>query len=389
MTGPLRPILDPDRARAAMFCVDWLGCALEGLAERGEATGGEADTTGRCSLIGRRATTDDPAEAAVHNARLARLSPRTDLDMTSGVSPGPLVVSAAFAIAEAEDFTGAMFLERVVHGYEVVVDLARTLALARCPASESAWRLGFAAGSAVRGLQPDAEPMTVTPASGAATAGLSEALSQQRGTPATPFAPLAARRAGGDWLLHEVSVRPYALAPHVQPAADAALRLARELPAEAVITSIEAYLPPGLILLGETGGFSHPEAASRSIPLAIALALRGEEPDSLSHASAPPPDPAVTALASAITLRTAPTGSGEVRVTLASGESVHAALRPAWGHPDFPLTAPELIGKALGLARKQSVLSPRAVRGAAHGFIALMSGGGLSRVTEALKDAGA
>lgn len=117
---------DSVSARAKLAVLDWAGSALAGLDSDSarkvgalmEELGGPSEAT----VIGRKERR--PAlHAALLNGVQASIYEVDDVHLDCRVHPGLPIVSAAFALAEREGFSGRRLIEAVVAGYEVLVRL--------------------------------------------------------------------------------------------------------------------------------------------------------------------------------------------------------------------------------------------------------------------------
>ena len=125
-----RPITQDDRARAALHVLDWIGCAVIGATTApGEVMKdyGRYEPGGSCKAIG---VGDVRAEtAAFVNGAFGNVLEMDDIHRTSVLHPGPVVIPAALAAAQAQGAETAAFLDALIRGYEVVIRIGASVGL--------------------------------------------------------------------------------------------------------------------------------------------------------------------------------------------------------------------------------------------------------------------
>ena len=104
----------PDRVRAALHLIDWLGCALAGA----------SGPAGRAIAQGAKAGANPFSATGVAGATamggLGSLLEMDDVHRTALLHPGPVVIPAALAVAH---HMGADILAAILAGYETMVRL--------------------------------------------------------------------------------------------------------------------------------------------------------------------------------------------------------------------------------------------------------------------------
>lgn len=127
-----RPVDAETRARAALHVLDWVGCAVLGArAEPGKRMaawarlhgGGEAGRMAHGIGIGRAGL----LQAVLMNGAVGNIMEMDDVHRTSILHPGPVVIPAALAVAEAAKASGDEFLDATVRGYEAVIRIGRSV----------------------------------------------------------------------------------------------------------------------------------------------------------------------------------------------------------------------------------------------------------------------
>ncbi|MDA0367868.1 MAG: MmgE/PrpD family protein [Proteobacteria bacterium] len=125
-----RPITQDDRTRAALHVLDWIGCAVIGATTvPGEVMKdyGRYEPGGSSKAIG---VGDVRAEtAAFVNGAFGNVLEMDDIHRTSVLHPGPVVIPAALAIAQATGAETTAFLDALIRGYEVVIRIGASVGL--------------------------------------------------------------------------------------------------------------------------------------------------------------------------------------------------------------------------------------------------------------------
>ncbi len=265
----MRPVSAADRRKAALHVLDFVGCAAigattaAGRALRAHAVGaGEGPSR---VILGPAVPA---AAAAFANGGFGNVLEMDDIHRTSILHPGPVVVPAALAVAEARGADGAGFLDAVVAGYEAMARVGRSVGpghyrlwhntgtcgpfgaaaavgrLLGLSADAMVWALGNAGTQASGPWQTRREPQMAKQlhTARAAHAGLVAAELAACGFTGPAFIlegpeafyaatcpdpdPAAVLVGPEDpWLVHETSFKPWPACRHAHPAIDAALAL--------------------------------------------------------------------------------------------------------------------------------------------------------------------
>lgn len=432
-----RPVAADDRARAALHVLDWIGCAMIGAAEPAGVIlrrTGPSLGAGPCHAIGVAVGLAAPAAAFV-NGGFGNILEMDDIHRTSILHPGPVVVPAALAVAEARGADTGAFLDAVVRGYEAVIRIGRSVGpghyanwhntstcgpfgaaaaagdLLGLDDAAMVWALGNAGTQASGPWRCRHEPVMSKQlhTARAAHAGLVSAELAAAGftgpafilegtngfydamaPDAEPDAVLAGPEAG--WLVHETSFKPWPACRHAHAAIDAALLLRekRVRPEDVAALGIETY--------GDAARFCDRPApttvieAKFSLQHAVAVTLADGPPPLEAFAPAAIARPEIAALREKAWVNVTPRydaayprhyGSGVV-ATLAGGERVEAHVPDALGDPENPVDAARVEEKARTLMAAGGLdnAAVEAIVGAAQ---ALAGGGPLAALLVALK----
>ncbi|MEM6492499.1 MAG: MmgE/PrpD family protein, partial [Pseudomonadota bacterium] len=122
-----RPVSPADRDRARAHLRDWIACAALGAAAPVGAILARAvahEPPGPCGLLtGERA---GPMAAAYVNGGLGGADEMDDLHRAAILHPGPVVIPAAIAAAEATDAPPDRLLDAIIRGYEAACRIGAT-----------------------------------------------------------------------------------------------------------------------------------------------------------------------------------------------------------------------------------------------------------------------
>lgn len=397
----MRPVDEPARARAALAVLDWAGCAVAGAASpagRLMLDRAAAQGEGTASLVGRTARVA-PSAAACGNGALGNVLEMDDVDKRAVLHPGPTVIPAALALAEACGASGPDLLDAVVRGYEAVIRIGRATgpghyrmwhttatcgpfgAAAACASlldlDMEGWTdaLGLA-GTTAGGLwQTRHEPRSLAKqwhAARAAQSGLdAAAMAQVRfAGPAFilegPQGLFAAACPDGEveavvgapdagWAIHDVSIKPWGACRHAHAAIDAALMLRSIDPAD--IAAIEVVSYPAAVDFCDKRAPATVIEAKFSFQHAVAITLLDGRPPLAAFEPAAIARTDVAALRRLTSVKAGEPYAGayparygaEVAVTLRSGEVHRAAAPDAWGDPENPVSRDDVIAKARDL----------------------------------------
>jgi 2-methylcitrate dehydratase PrpD len=262
-----RPVDRRTQLRATHHLLDWLGCAALG-ARQPAAQGFLADTSDINSSNHRTLGGTSRAwfSALQANAAFGNMLEMDDLDRASILHPGPVIVPTAIAMAERVGASGQQLLNAIVRGYEATIRIGRALGTKHYAFFHNTSTCGTfgAAAAAADLLQLDIERTTWALANaGSRTGGLWQMRHEacetkslhnvQAAQTGMQAAMLAAQGVRGpssllegvqgmfaamspgasaadvvsglnrDWLIHEVSFKPWPACRHAHPTIDAAL----------------------------------------------------------------------------------------------------------------------------------------------------------------------
>ena len=429
-----REVTQSDRERAALHVLDWIGCAVIGAATPvGAVTKdyGALQPAGPCKAIGVgevRAET-----AAFVNGAYGNVLEMDDIHGPSILHPGPVVIPAALACAQAVGADSASFLDAVVRGYDAVIRIGTSVGLGHYKYFHNTATCGpfgaAAAAGVLLGLDDDGLVHALgnagTSAGGlwqvrhedamskqlhtarAAQSGLVTAQLAARGFTGPAFIlegehgfyaalcsdadpSLVTAGPGDRWRIFDTSFKPWAACRHAHAITDAALLLREQVdPADVARVAVRSYADAVAFC-------DRPEPATTveakfSAQHVVAVVLVDGPP---TLASFDPPAIARTDLAAArarVTIEAAePYASAypmhygaEVEATLASGGVVSAAVRDALGDPANPVSEDAVTAKARELMAAGGMLEQNiaAIVGATG---ALAAGGTLDEMTALL-----
>jgi 2-methylcitrate dehydratase PrpD len=403
----MRPVDAAARRRAALHLIDWLGCALAGSVSQPALIARRVfgNVSGPARLVGGGRAS--PQDAAYLNGIPGNVLEMDDVHRRAILHPAPTVVPALLAAA-GEATTPQAFLDALVRGYEAVIRIGRALGPAHyaffhntatagpfgaAMAAGSLFGLTQAqmvcalgnAGTVAAGLWQCRHEAVMTKqlhCAHAAQAGfLAAALAREGFTgPATlldgPQGFFAALCKDGDkaavthgmeddWLIHEVSFKPWPACRHAHPAIDAA-RLAKQEIAGRTIRAIRLETYRDAIEFCDKPTPADIGEAKFSLQHAVAIALHRDAP---ALADFEPPaigDAAIVALrakvsvaeSTDITQRYPGHFGARIAITLTDGTELRAETKDALGDPEYPLDDAAILGKAVMLAA--SVAVPKA-----------------------------
>ena len=436
-----RPVKPAYRRRAALHVLDWSGCAIAGAdsdAARAMMTGLAGEGAGDCTAIGAE-TPVSALTAALINGALGNVLEMDDVDKRAILHPGPSVIPAALAAAQVEGADGAALLTGVVRGYEAVIALGRAVGpghyafwhnTGTCgplgAAAAAASVMGLSAAHSVRALglagtqasgfwQTRHEPASMAKqlhTARAAHAGLSAALLARAGM-AGPERILEGPQGffaatcpgsdpedvladhGADWLIEQVSFKPWPACRHAHPVIDAALA-AREAGVRAAeVEAVSVITYPDAVAFCDKPQPQSVIEAKFSLQHAVAVVLLFGRPE-LSHFE---PEvfnrPDVRDAAAKVHVKAgnpykdrypAHYGAG-LSVTLAGGGSQGFEAPDALGDPENPLGEDALADKArilMGAGGLDAAAAERLIEAS----LALAEGGAVGDYAVALNGAG-
>lgn len=382
-----RPVSAADRARAALHLLDWTGCAMAALASA-------PAKAMRAALAGQGGGS---LSRVLLDGTLGNVLEMDDVDKRAILHPGPTVIPAALAAADAET-DGTTLLDGIVRGYEAVIRVGRAVG----PGHYAFWHNtgtcgpfgAAAAASSVLGLDArltaQALGLAGTQASGfwqtrhepasmakqlhtarAAHAGLLAATLAAGGFKG-PLAILEGKQgffaatcpgadpdtvlAGADdgWAIHEVSFKPWPACRHAHAAIDAAL-MARDVGITPErINRIDIITYPDAVTFCDRSVPDSVIGAKFSLQHSAAVALVRGAPSLSDFEPAAIADQEIAALRARIRVRSgepyasaypARYGAG-LALTLTDGTTRDIAAPDALGDPENPVDRNRLIGKA-------------------------------------------
>jgi 2-methylcitrate dehydratase PrpD len=396
----LRPVPKHLRIRASAHVLDWIGCCAGALRDPFAAVvGGFAaeSAVGICSAIGHGARS---AEAALlRNGALGNLLEMDDVHRAAILHPGPIVIPAALAAAESRAADANAFLDAVVRGYEATIRVGRALGASHYRhwhTTSTAGAFGAAAATAsILGLEAaavadafgnagiragglwqmrhEAVPSKSLVNAEAARSGWLAAVLAAHGVPgprevlegpqglfaatAIEADPAGIIADGSDWLIEQVSFKPWPACRHAHPAIDA---LRRALPAAidpTTVGRIEISTYRDALRFCDRAQPRTEMEAKFSLQHCAALVLVHGAPR-LEHfrSAALDADPLPSLRARVVVSEHAglnaryPAHYGaRVRVLLRDGTILDGAVDDAWGDPEWPLDDAALIDKAYTL----------------------------------------
>ncbi len=389
------PVAPEDRARARLHLLDWVGCAVAGAREpdcarvRALAAG---EGRGLCRVIGGGRL--GPQAAALANGPAGAILEMDDVDRRGLLHPGPVVMPAVLAMAEALGVTDAdALLNAIVRGYEAMIQIGRAAgpshyrffhptgtcggfgaaaagaSLMGLDGERTAWALGRAGQQASGLWRARHEPGSVkalhdgrAAANGVAAAFLArdgfrgplKVLEGEQGffpAMAPEADPQAVLAPAQGWLIHEVSFKPHAACRHAHPAIDAALALRTRLDGSPETVRVETY--GDSILFCDKPSPTTPAEGKFSLQHSVAVALiHGDaglerfEPTALT-------DPAVAALSARVSVVVAgdltaayPARFGARLIARSGGVEHRIKALDALGDPENPLSPEAVRDKA-------------------------------------------
>ncbi len=413
----LRPVSPDARRRAAVRVADWAGCAAAGARE----------PVGQIVLGAMKRSEEGEAFAW---GSLGNILEMDDVDKRALLHPGPVIIPAALGLSIEAGADARQFLDGVVRGYEATIRLGRAVG----PGHYRLWHntgtcgsIGAAAACAsILGLAQDrlvhAMALGISQSAGlwqtrhepasqgkqlhtahAARSGVTAARLAASGFAgprtvlegpqgffaamcpgADPQAVLAPYES--DWLIHDVSTKPWPACRHTHAAIDAALLL-RAGTAQPVSGSIlvETYRDalafcdnplPGSVL-----------EAKFSLQHAVAVALVRGAPRLEDFSLPAIEDPQLAELRTRVSVRESrvltsayPSRFG-ARVCL-NGAS--AGVDDAWGDPENPVTDDDVFHKS-GLLLEAAGWTKLEAEGLLDAIKALVAGDGFDRLATQLR----
>ncbi len=399
-----QPVDAAARRRAALLLVDWLGCALAALrypmsAQLRSVVQAQAAGTVVALGAGRRSA----ADALLLNAALGNVLEMDDVHRGAILHPGPVVIPVALAAAQAEGADADTLLDAIVRGYEATIRVGRALGKAhyrywhptstagafgaaaaaasvlRLPGESLADALGTA-GSRTGGLwQMRHEPVPTKSLHNAEAArsgwlAAQLALAGMRGprrilegeqglfaATAPDAVPEQVVVDEADWLIHSTSLKPWPACRHAHPAIDALRDALAQLDAGelAQIEHVQVHTYAEALRFCDRPQPQTELEAKFSLQHALASILVHGRPqlahytaEACSDAELAPWRARISLHEDAACSQRFPSHYGaSVQVLLADGRQLQAERIDAWGDPECPMSAEDVLAKALALAQ--------------------------------------
>ena len=417
-----RPLTAPDRARAALHLVDWLGCAIAGAATPTGQAMQQVAAGHVFALTG--------AAGALAMGGFGSLLEMDDVHRTALLHPGPVILPVVMALAAQADSDRA--LGAICGGYDAMVRLGASVGpghyamfhnTATCggigaavaaalmlglTGDQAVWAMGHALSLAGGVWQCRNEPGATKHlhVAEAARRGVQAALYARAGLagprrilegPQGFFAALA--RDGtpetvldgpADWRLYQVSFKPWPACRHAHPAIDAALMLVPRL-AGGGVTHIRIDTFADALLFCDRPAPVTEAEAKFSLQHAVAVTLAKGAPDLSDFAGAALNDPAIAALRRVIQVAATPGFTGAypahfgatVSVETTQGATHSATVTDAWGDTENPMDPAAVLAKYDRLTHWAGI-DPAMARAIRQAALALATGGALADLSGAL-----
>ncbi len=395
----LRPVSAADRDRARSHVLDWIGvtaAAVDSTEGRILAAHIADEPGGEVGVVG--GPPRGRLTAAFINAGLGLVLELDDTHRQSRLHPGPIVVPAALAVAEARGASVGDVLTAVTRGYEAMVRIGESVGdehyehwhlTSSCgpfgAAAAAASILGLDrtqlvhalgnAGTQSAGLwqcRPEHTMSKPLHAGRAAVAGIEAAELARLGLTGPRFIlegshgfyaatcpdarPDAVTGGAAEWRIHSCSFKPWPGCRHVHPTMGATQDLGI-LPSEvATITSVEVRTYGVALEFADRPAPTRPTEARFSLQHAVAAILVGGQADLQVFDQSRIDDPTIAALRDKVTVVRDEAFDGlypdhwgaTVTVDSTAGRRT-ATVGDALGDPENPLAAAALAGKARDL----------------------------------------
>lgn len=424
--------------RASRHLLDWLGCALvgstspQGTSFTKYALAYQA-SVGDCFAIGSSAC--GAAQAAFLNGGLGNIFEMDDVHRASILHAGDVVVPAALAVSQANNTNAEQLLNAIVRGYEVALRIGRAASASgysawynsgTCGVFGAATAAGFAlelnsdeladalgqAGMMASGiwqcrLEPTFSKQLATAhaaqsgviaaqLAGAGFPGAKHILEGELGFFKTYYPEVdpahTIQTSGSEWMINDVSFKPWPACRHAHPAIEAALELRERCPANDIASiTISTYGAAIDFCDNPTPESDHEARFSLQHCVAVSL-LRGHPQVSDFDAKARA-DRSVKALIEKVSIEEDRTLSDQfpsmmgnhVEITLHDGRSEHTSVATAKGDPENPMSAAELDAKFLALAAAAGIAESNA-NDLIGAVLRLPSSDGLGQLNKQLAD---
>jgi 2-methylcitrate dehydratase PrpD len=391
-----RPVAPHLRIRAGLHLLDWLGCAIAGSREN----------AGRKMLQARPA---GPSGDAFAWGALGNILEMDDVDKRATLHPGPTLVPAVLALAAHDGASPDAILDAIVTGYEATVRLGRAAgaghyafwhstgtcgsigAAAACSRllglspSETAqalslamsqatglWQTRHEAGSMGKQLHTAHAARSGYDAARLAAAGFCGPLEILEGPqgffaatcPGSTASDILADY-GTDWLIEQVSFKPWPACRHAHAAIDAAILVRGDSINPADISAVHVTTYPDALKFCDKPEPRTPIEAKFSLQHSVAVILLRGKPTLADFDISSIRDPALTDLRTKVrveagdpyTLAYPARFGAKVEVTFAghAGKTICRSVPDALGDPENPLSRAQIEDKAMMLMQHAGV----------------------------------
>ena len=412
--------------------LDWLACVSAGaLSPPGIALRAWARglAPGPCQSVGGLGL--DPRDAALVNGAVGNILEMDDFHRAAIVHPGPVVIPAALAQAEALGSSAPDFLDAVVRGMEAMIRVGLSVGRTHyrhfhTTATCGVFGAAVAAGSLLK-LEPskmaDALGNAGTQASGLWQCRLEDTMSKQlhngRAAQSGMLAAQLARHGftgahqilegplgfwsglcpdarpdalltnpDGPWLIHECSFKPWPACRHTHPLIDAALVIRDRIKDGSTIVSVRVSGYRDALLMCDQPSPKTPVEAKFSLQHAAAVVLQRGAPQLDDFDMGAVRSPEVAALRARVRLvedaelsaRYPEHFGAGLEVALDDGRVLVERRIDALGDPEIPLTQEQLLHKVRSLLDASGTSAARRER-LIVACLALADGGSLSAVS--------
>lgn len=393
-----KPVTEADLEQAALFVLDTLSCAI------GARLSKPAKMLAKVAPL----KMDDVDKSSFYLGGVAHILEMDDLHRGSVTHPGSVVIPAAWAYAHQQDMGGRRFLKAILAGYEACTRIGMAVgqehyrvwhntatcgpfgsamavaSLADLTPEQTIWALGNA-GTQSAGLweflADGAMSKHLHTARGAQAGLMAGRLAKEgftgpsrilegergffKGLCPDPNPDAILRDPAAPWQLVQTSIKPWPCCRHVHPTIDAALALHAELDGRAIAKIDVGTYRAALDVCDRPDPTDH-YGARFSLQHSVAIALASGKVDAVSF-EADARD-SVKDLRRLVSLRVDgqvdaayPDSWGTVvAVETVDGQHLHAARRDCKGDPGNPVSAPELVEKALDLMANADIPERRA-----------------------------
>ncbi len=432
------PVSVQVQARAARHLLDWLGCALVGstsgpggaLAAYAAAQPAE---TNACFAVG--SAPCGASRAAFINGGLGNIFEMDDVHRASILHAGDVVIPAALAAAQANDARPDTLLTAIARGYEIALRVGTAASAGGYSAWYNSGTCGVFGAAMAAGVALELEADKLADALGQAgmmasgiwqcrleptySKQLATAHAAQSGVIAAELASagfpgakhilegelgffktyypgadpeLILQSAGPEWMLEEVSFKPWSACRHAHPVIEAALTLKDLCPA-ANISHITINTYAAAIDFCDNPSPQSDHEARFSLQHCVAVSLLRGDPQITDFNQSARADQSVMSLTGrcvvaedkALTDQFPNMMGGHIEIRLDDGRTERAAIATAKGDPENPLSTSELDRKFQSLAATAG-LSQSMIDNVTEAVIGLPDADTLDHLNKSLSD---